>query len=220
MPTRLLNGILCIVAAFGVIAQFAMTGTGPADPAEPDPGVLVSLIRFFSFFTILSNLLVVISSVPPALGREPGYVQRVLRLSALVGIIITGVVHWFLLRPDADLSGFTAVVDAITHVVVPILTVLVWLTVGPRGLISRAVVLGSFLYPVLYAGWTLAHGALTDWYPYPFIDVPTVGYPQALTMAAIILGSFALLAVLAWLLDLALLRLLRTRQEPRCESSI
>lgn len=205
MTSRLPHMILCAVATFGIVSQFVLTGTGPADATESDPGVVASVIRFFTFFTILSNLMVAVSSLPIALGARLSYPLRVLRLNAVAAIVITGVVHWFLLRPGSDLSGVTALVDAVTHVIVPILTVVVWLVAGPRGLTSRLVVAGSFAFPVLYAGWIFLYGALTDWYPYYFIDVPVIGYGQSLTMAAVIFVAFAALSVLAWRVDVALL---------------
>ncbi|HJB09091.1 MAG TPA: hypothetical protein H9786_00960, partial [Candidatus Brachybacterium merdavium] len=82
MTGRLLNTILCAVATFGVVSQFVLTGTGPADAAEIDPGVVTSVIRFFTFFTILSNLMVVVSSLPIALGARLNVPLRVLRLNA------------------------------------------------------------------------------------------------------------------------------------------
>lgn len=218
MTSRLLNTILCAVATFGLLAQFTLTGTGPADPNDPDPGVVTSMIRFFSFFTVLSNLMVVVTSLPLALGRRPGFPLRVLRLNAIAAVVITGLVHWFLLRPGSDLTGFAIVVDAVTHVIVPILAVAVWLAAGPRGMTGRPVVAGSFLFPVLYAGWIFLHGALAGWYPYHFIDVSSIGYGQALTMAAIIFVAFAALSLLAWRIDVALVwaqRTVRHSRQPR-----
>lgn len=218
MTSRLLNTILCAVATFGVVSEFVLTGTGPGDAAESGPGVITSVVRFFTFFTTLSNLMVVVSSLPVALGARLSCPLRVLRLNAVVAIVITGVVHWFLLRPNSDLDGFTAVVDVVTHIIVPILTVAIWLVAGPRGLTSRFVVAGSFAFPMLYAAWIFLYGALTGWYPYYFIDVPMIGYGQAVTMAAVIFGVFAVLSVLAWRVDVALLWALRvarnSRQQP------
>lgn len=215
MTGRLLNTILCAVATFGVVSQFVLTGTGPADAAEIDPGVVTSVIRFFTFFTILSNLMVVVSSLPIALGARLNVPLRVLRLNAVAAIVITGVVHWFLLRPGSDLHGLTALVDVVTHIIVPILMVVVWLVAGPRGLTDRLVVVGSFAFPVLYAGWIFLYGALTDWYPYHFIDVAMIGYGPALTMAAVIFVAFAALSLLAWRVDVALLRAKRVGRGER-----
>ena len=34
----------------------------------------------------------------------------------------------------------------------------------------------TMIWPALWVAWTLIHGAITDWYPYPFIDVIEQGY--------------------------------------------
>src|SRR5690625_5080693 len=104
MTGRLLHTILCALHTFGVVSHLGLPGTGPADAAEIDPGVVTSVIRFFTFFTILSNLMVVVSSLPIALGARLNVPLRVLRLNAVAAIVITGVVHWFLLRPGSDRS--------------------------------------------------------------------------------------------------------------------
>ena len=35
-------------------------------------------------------------------------------------------------------------------------------------------------FPLAYLAWTLLHGAVSGWYPYPFLDVSELGYPRAL----------------------------------------
>jgi hypothetical protein len=50
------------------------------------------------------------------------------------------------------------------------------------------------VWPLLWIAYTLIHGAITDWYPYPFIDVVTKGYGKvavnivAITIFAIVLS--------------------------------
>jgi hypothetical protein len=52
------------------------------------------------------------------------------------------------------------------------------------------------VWPVLYAGWTLLHGAVAGWYPYPFLDVAQLGYARALVdMAFVVLLALALLGL-------------------------
>ncbi len=136
-------------------------------------------MRFFVYFTILTNLLVL--AVTVSLAREPdrdGRVWRVLRLDAVVCIAVTGVVHWFFLRPLLDLSGASYVADKLLHVVVPILAVGGWLWVGPRGRASQAELLPSLALPVVWLVLTLLGGALSGWYPYPFLDVDDLGYAR------------------------------------------
>ncbi len=49
----------------------------------------------------------------------------------------------------------------------------------------------ALLFPLAYGAWTLAHGAATGWYPYPFVDVVDLGYLRVL---ANIVGLFVVLA--------------------------
>ena len=96
------------------------------------------LWHFVSYFTILSNLLVIVTVLPLiADPRHDGRRWRVLRLAALVMMTVTGLVHWFLLRPLSTLAGVEAVGDVLVHVAVPVLTVIGWLVFGPRPRIDR-----------------------------------------------------------------------------------
>lgn len=160
------------------------------------PALGTRLIRFISYFTILTNLLVAVTATTLALGQTvaPRW-WRVLRLNAVVGIAVTGLVHWFLLRPLLDLSGADYVADKLLHVVVPLLAVVGWVLFGPRGKAERSLLLPSLIYPVGWLIYTLVRGAVANWYPYPFLDVRLHGYPTALLACA---GVAVLLIALTW----------------------
>ncbi len=181
-PDRAWNLITGVVAAFAVVFQLVLVWQGHAVLDEVDPPDLdTRLIRFVSYFTILSNILVAVTAL--ALAADPkreSAVWRVLRLDALVGIAVTGIVHWFLLRPLLDLDGSDRVADQLLHVVVPLLAVGGWVVFGPRDGFSRAELLPSAIYPGLYIVWTLLRGELSGWYPYPFTDVNEHGYAVVL----------------------------------------
>jgi hypothetical protein len=52
-------------------------------------------------------------------------------------------------------------------------------------------------YPLVYLVWTLLHGAVTGWYPYPFVDVADLGYPRALiNIAGLVVAFLSLEAAL------------------------
>ena len=126
---------------------------------------------------------------------------RVVRLDAVLAIAVTGVVHVVALRPIQDLTGWDAVADILLHVVSPIIAVLGWLLYGPRPRISWNDVGRSAVWPVLWLVYTLVHGAITDWYPYPFVDVSEIGYARTLINAAIVTVIFLALAAGARWLD-------------------
>ena len=177
---RRVHLLTALVAATAVVLQLVLVidGANTLLPEE-DASLGTRLVQFFVYFTILTNLLVL--AVTVSLAREPdrdGRVWRVLRLDAVVCIAVTGVVHWFFLRPLLDLSGASYVADKLLHVVVPILAVGGWLWVGPRGRASQAELLPSLALPVVWLVLTLLGGALSGWYPYPFLDVDDLGYAR------------------------------------------
>lgn len=122
------------VVAFALAFQlvcWSLTGSAILLTAEP-PSMAERLVRFVSYFTVLSNVLVLIAAV--TLARAPmrdGRVWRVLRLNAVVGITVTGIIHFFFLRPLLDLPGAPYVADKLLHVVVPVLAVGGWIAFGP-----------------------------------------------------------------------------------------
>ena len=154
------------------------------------------IVRLFSYFTIESNLL--IGGVSLALALDPrrdGPLFRVLRLDGLLCIAVTGIVYNTVLRGLATLTPSGAVANTMLHVLAPLFAVIVWLWVGPRPRVSARTVWWSVVYPIAWLVYTFVRGAATGWYPYPFLDVPVLGYGLALTNATLISVVFL---VLAW----------------------
>lgn len=209
-PARIAWGLVAALAVAGLCMSFSLTVTDALSGVSGQP-LGRALTRLLSYFTILTNLLVAIAAVPLMTGRALGPLLRALLLNAVAGIIITGVVHWFLLRPTADPQGLHVVTDLIQHIAIPWLAPLAWAATGPFGVLRLRDIAAAVVFPLAFTGWTLLHGAITAWYPYGFIDVGLVGYRQALTMAAMILGVMMLLSVLMWARD-AMVRRMRSRR--------
>lgn len=192
-----------VMGGFALVTQLILVFAGESVLVEEDPPNLAErLLHFVSYFTVQANVAVFLAVLP--LVRDPqhdGGSWRVLRLSSLIGIVITGLVHWFLLRPLLDLSGWSYATDKLLHVVVPVLALVGWLAFGPRPRITGRVVGLALIWPVAWLVYTLILGALTNWYPYPFVDVGQVGAGHvAISCTAIALAFFAL-SGLAWLAD-------------------
>jgi hypothetical protein len=161
-----------LVAIAAVLLQLVLIIRGGRVLDETSqPELPVRLGRFVSYFTIQSNLLVAI--VITQLARDPlrdGPAWRVVRLSAVVGIFVTGVVHFVLLRPLLDLDGPDWVADKLLHMVVPVLAVVGWAVFGPRPRIEVREIRLALVWPLAWLAWTLVVGRLSGWYPYPFLD--------------------------------------------------
>lgn len=212
---RAVHGVVAVVAAVAILWQLGLIVNGEAVLNETSrPDLAVRLARFVSYFTVLSNLLVLGCSA--VLARDPqhdGLRWRLVRMATMVGITVTGVVHWFLLRPLLDLSGSSYVVDKLLHVVVPILALVAWVVAGPREQAARPQVLGALLWPLLWGAFTLARGSVTGWWPYPFIDVDELGWGQVLLNLVAVAVLFGLCGFGFVAADVALAR--RSRRSPR-----
>ncbi|MEO8888927.1 MAG: Pr6Pr family membrane protein [Jatrophihabitantaceae bacterium] len=173
----------------------------PADHAvgtlrgTPWPG---RVLRVFSFFTIQSNVLAGVTSLQLARrpGRDgPGW--RILRLDALFGIIVTGIVYSTVLARIHEPHGWQETSsNFVVHYVVPIMMVLGWLLFGPRPRIAVRTVWLSLIWPALYFLYAMVLGQISGWYPYPFVDVSSHGYPRVLVNAVLVTAVFAVVAVL------------------------
>ena len=196
---RLVHLVTAAVAVFALVLQTVLVVTGASVLAETAvPPLATRLGRLVSYFTIQSNLLVAVTAVQ--LARDPlrdGRWWRPVRLAAVVGITVTGLVHFFLLRPLLDLQGPNALADVLLHLVVPLLGVGGWLLAGPRPRWSSRDAAVALLWPVLWLVWTVAVGALSGWVPYPFLDVEAEGGPAvALTCVGVTVLFLLLIAAL------------------------
>ena len=182
--------LLAIIAAASVATQFGRTILLASDHGPP---VSTEVIRFLSMFTIQSNVFVLVLAATLALHpHRDGDRWRVVRLDALLGITVTGLVYAVVLAPTDHPVGLGWWTNAGLHYVSPVATLLLWLAFGPRPRITGATVAWALVWPVLWIGYTLVHGAVSHWYPYPFLDVRDLGYAVALRN----LGVIVLLALL------------------------
>lgn len=192
---------LAVLAGANLVVQVVLTATG--DAGTP----IGRFVNLFSYFTVLTNLLVTV--VEGRLAQDPdrdGRWWRVVRFAAVLSITVVFLVYVAVLRPLADFEGLALVTDIVFHYVVPIAAVLGWLLLEARGRLSGRVLGLALVYPVGYLGWTVLHGALSRFYPYPFIDADQLGYPLMTLNCVLLTMLFAVLGAGFVGLDRALAR--------------
>jgi hypothetical protein len=198
------HGVIAVLVVVAVVLQIVIAVRLAGVPHDVSTGFVRGsslagrIIRVVSFFTILSNLLSGIVSAQLA-GRPdrdgPGW--RPLRLAALVGITVTGIVYSTVLAAIHQPNGAAEVtVNTIVHYVVPVLMVAGWLLFGPRPRIDRRAIGWSLLFPVLWLAYTLIRGAIWEWYPYPFVDVTAHGYARVVVNALLVTVVLGVVAAL------------------------
>jgi hypothetical protein len=208
-------GGIAVVVAIALIIQLVLLFTGGQDAnsgANATGPIGTRLVRLFSFFTIQSNLFVLLTSIAVVRNiRRDGRLWRVLRFDALLGIIITGLVFETILAPLVHLEGWALVATIGFHYISPWATLIGWLIFGPRPRTTWATTAWAFVWPLAWLGYTFVHGAITGWYPYPFLDVDTIGFADSVRNSAVVLAVGVVIAVVLTLVDHHLPSLVRDR---------
>jgi len=206
---RLATAVALLAA---IIAQFT---TSVSSAAAQGRDVGTTIANFFSFFTILSNLLAAIVLLCAAVwfftrGRDAAAEPRSLAValaSVSTYMIVTGIVYNALLRgipllPGTEVVGWS---NETLHLVGPILLLLDVL-LGPRRRRLRwRGILAVIAFPILWVVYTLVRAPLTTnpvtgdpwWYPYPFLNphLQPWGYGG---VALYVAGIAIVIAGIAW----------------------
>jgi hypothetical protein len=199
--------------AAGLIIQI---GVSSGDTSVFGGTPLGRSLNVFSFFTIQSNLIVGITTLLLAIDpNRSSRVFSVFRLVGLVAITVTFVVFHVALSHLLDLETWAEAANQLLHTVVPVLAIAGWFAFGPRGLTSARVARLSVCFPVFYMAFVLIRGPLnSDWYPYPFADVKTLGYLKVIINGVWVALLFVALAAGATALDRRLAGLRPKPAEP------
>lgn len=172
------HGITALLVILSVGAQLLLVignvniGFGPSNAPLGQ-----RIFEFFSYFTIESNILVGIAT--GMLFFRPdrdGAFWRVLRVGSMFGITVTLAIYHFVLSPLANFTGIAAVSNFGLHYVVPIFAILGWIFFGPHPRITWKVLLLAAIWPAAYIILTIVQGAVTGFYPYPFVNITKLGF--------------------------------------------
>ena len=191
--------LLAAVAWSGVLLQFWLSiNLAITNGKTAVDGIILVL----GYFTVLTNLFVALTATLPLVAGNTGlgrwFARPIVLGCAVTSIVIVGITYHLLLRNVWQPQGLQLVADNILHYVVPISTLAYWVTFPPRSRLSLLAPIAWCLYPACYFIYVFVRGELLRSYPYYFIDVTKIGYPQAmrnsfgLLIAFIILGAIVL----------------------------
>lgn len=158
-----------------------------------------SSIRFFSFFTILTNILVAVYFTfqsnklkPNSFWNRPGTLTAI-----TVYILVVGLVYQIVLRPIWDPQGLARLTDELLHSVNPLLVLYFWWRYEKFRELKWSQLPKWLIYPFLYFIWAMTHGLITGFYPYPFVNLPEIGLAQLsinfIVLVSVFLGFSVLL---------------------------
>jgi hypothetical protein len=179
--------LVALLTWFAVIMQYVlMIQNRTADVAE-------TTIRFFSFFTILTNIIV-------AIFFTNNIYSKTLNSSKLTAvtiyITIVGLVYQVILRQTWKPEGMQFIVNELLHTLIPLMVIIFWCMYAVNRLTPYSRIAKWAIYPLVYLVYVLIRGNFSGFYPYPFIDVTNLGMEKTLINAAMILVLFIAIAAI------------------------
>ncbi len=155
-----------------------------------------TILRFFGFFTILTNILVALCFSFVLAGKNAFFHKPGTQAAIGVYILVVGLVYNLVLRFLWAPTGLAWLVDELLHLVMPLLYLVYWFIYGSKQALQWRHVWAWLLYPLAYILYTLLRGSIVDYYPYPFINVTELGYPAVLRNSLLLTFVFLGLALL------------------------
>lgn len=170
--------LISLLGWFALVSQFYLI------LVSKQASVAETITRYFSFFTILTNIMLAVCTTVLLLkpdSRWGNFFSKPGTLTALtVYIAIVGITYNAILRFLWQPQGLQWVTDELLHLIIPVLFLLMWCLYVEKSRLQYKQAFPWLIYPVLYMIYTAIRGAIVHYYPYPFTDVDVLGYSRVL----------------------------------------
>ncbi|GAB4135571.1 MAG: Pr6Pr family membrane protein [Cyanobacteria bacterium J069] len=187
--------IFAIVAWFALLLQLQVTINTSLGKGLT---LWTAIARYFSYFTIENNILVALVFTAVALRSSSTaakfFTKPRVQTAIAAYITIVGLVYHLLLRNIWNPQGWQLLADNVLHYVTPLFYILFWLAFVQKSTIHWKSLPSWLIYPVIYSVFTLVRGAITGWYPYPFINAAELGYARVLINTLFVFLGFAIIS--------------------------
>ena len=154
-----------------------------------------AVVEFFSYFTILSNLLAVLAYLGSLFDRGQGaasfFARPGVKTAIALYIAVVGLVYVIVLRVLWNPVGLAKLADVALHYVTPVYFLLYWLVFVDKSRLAYRDIPSWLIFPVVYAIYALARGLITGIYPYPFLEYPKLGLTRVALNIVVLVAAFA-----------------------------
>lgn len=153
-----------------------------------------AIVEFFSYFTILSNLLAVLAYLGSLLNRGRGaasfFARPGVKTAIALYIAVVGLVYVIVLRVLWNPEGLAKLADVALHYVTPVYFLLYWAVFVDKSRLAYAEIPRWLILPVVYAVYAIVRGAVTGAFPYPFLDYPKLGLTRVALNIVVLVAAF------------------------------
>jgi hypothetical protein len=190
MIQRILSLLFALVGWFAIITQYYLMVKNSQIPFAE------TTIRFFSYFTILTNLIVAVYFTFQTFSSFSKIKKSGMLTAITIYILIVGIIYQIILRSTWNPTGLQRIVDELLHTIIPLLVLFYWYKYENKSDLNYRQIPSWTVYPLLYLFYILIRGHFSDFYPYPFVDVINLDYSTVLINSFWILVFFMGLAML------------------------
>ena len=187
--------LLMAVILYGLYLSIFM----PLRPYEGLPAI--------AYFTIQSNILVVLALLYFIFNPEPGRFRTILRGCVLLYIMATGLIFHVILVPALPeyFAEGLAFRHHITHTIAPLGFSLDWLLFDHSKQLRYSDARYWPIYPFLYWLFSVIQGIYSGMYPYFFYDVQAIGLGATILWLVALIAIFTIIGlILVWIDSLKL----------------
>ena len=160
--------------------------------------VFETIIRFFTFCTILTNILVAMVFTANWLQPKNSFQffnKPNTQVAIAVYIFVVGFVYNTILRFIWQPKGWDKVADELLHLVIPIVYILFWYFKFSKKEINYKSVFGWLLFPIIYIVIVMIRGYFSGYYPYPFLHVGNLGVEKVVYNSILMTLFFVVVSV-------------------------
>lgn len=155
-------------------------------------GLLDALSYMSQYFTILTNAMTLLMIFWIATGRDLS--PRLIK-SVAIAIVGVGIIYHALLAHLVTLTGIDLLADHGTHTFVPLLTGLWWIFLAPKPPFRPSDIPLWVTWPLIYCVYILIRASFSGFYPYPFLNVPVIGWNGLFVSVAGLVLAFAIIGL-------------------------
>lgn len=181
--------LFAVIVWFAVIVQFILMMQNRI------ASVPETIVRFFSFFTILTNTIVALFFTGQVLHIDRTYRPGILS-AVTVYIFMVGIVYQVLLRHIWQPKGLQLIVDELLHTINPLLVILYWYLYEEKSLVKYSQIKSWLAYPLAYLVYIIIRGRFSGFYPYPFVNVAEIGIARVLLNSGLLTLFFMVISFL------------------------
>jgi len=194
-----------LIGAAALLLQFGLTI--PARMGNGD-SIFGALIFFFSFFTILTNLTLVLIYASELWPRQwLNWFRRPATRGMMVAaiILVMGFYH-FILAASWNPEGWFKIADVALHYATPVFYVAWWVLFMRHGTLKWTDIARMLLPPIIYLIYVMIRGAIISEYPYPILEANMLGYGAVAINVLWVLVGLTVLCAIVVAVDRALTR--------------